>query len=268
MLVITTVCSIRSNAQGNLLITPMRVVFEGNKQNEEFNLVNTGTDTTTFSISFLQFTMNEDGTMVKSEKPEAMLMSASPYLRIYPSRVTLAPGEPQVIRLQYRRKPNMVYSEYRTHLYFRSEKENRPLGSKKNNSDSTQLTIKLTAIYGLCLPIIIRTNEAKASSTLSDIELVSPQASPQYLKFNINRSGDISTYGDIVIEFTPIQGKSVQLALIRGIGVYPEINKRKMVVKLNAIPGIPLGKGKMKVSYFTNDESKKPVLYTNSELDI
>ena len=143
------------------------------------------------------------------------------------------------------------------------------IGTKKANMETTtQLSIKLTAVYGLCIPIIIRTNEGKVSSTLSDLELVSPQASSQYLKFNINRSGDISTYGDIVIEFTPLQGKSVQIALVRGIGVYPEINKRKMVVKLNTIPGIPLSKGKMKVSYITNDESKKPVLYTNSELDI
>ena len=130
VLVLITVCNIRSNAQGNLLITPMRVVFEGNKQNEEFNLVNTGTDTTTFSISFLQFSMNEDGTLVKSENPETMQMSASPYLRIYPSRVMLAPGEPQTIRLQYRRKPAMLSGEYRSHLYFRAEKENRPIGSK------------------------------------------------------------------------------------------------------------------------------------------
>jgi len=268
ILIFITGISIQSYAQGNLLITPMRVVFEGNKQIEEFNLVNTGTDTTTFSISFLQYTMNEDGTLVKTDNPDTLKMPAAPYLRIYPQQVTLAPGEPQVIMLQYRRKPTMP-GEYRSHLYFRAEKDNSPLGTKKANTETTtQLSIQLTAVYGLCIPIIIRTNEVKVISTLSDLELESTQASSQYLKFTINRSGNISTYGDIVVEHIPLQGKKVQIAVVRGVGVYTDINKRKMVVKLNSKPGSPLSKGKMKVSYIANDVSNKPFLYAEGELGI
>ena len=260
--------SIQTQAQGNLLITPMRVVFEGTKQNEEFNLVNTGPDTTTFTISFLQYTMNEDGTLVKSERPETMQMSAAPYLRIYPSRVTLAPGEPQVIILQYRRKPTMVSGEYRSHLFFRAEKNINPPGTKKSKMDTAQLSIQLTAIYGLCLPIIIRTNEVNVTSTLSDLKLESTPKSTQLLKFTINRFGNISTYGDIIVEHIPRQGKPVQIAVVRGIGVYTGINKRKMVVKLNSSSNMIFGKGILRVSYITNEESKQPVLYAKSELDI
>jgi len=74
----------------------MRVVFEGAKQIQELNLVNTGTDTTTFTISFIQYNMKEDGTMVKTDNPDEVQMPAAPYLRIYPTKVTLAPGEPPV----------------------------------------------------------------------------------------------------------------------------------------------------------------------------
>ena len=49
-------------AQGDLLITPRRVVFEGNKRVEELNLSNTGTDTSTYNVSFVQYRMTEDGT--------------------------------------------------------------------------------------------------------------------------------------------------------------------------------------------------------------
>ena len=266
-LLFITGIEIESHAQGNLLITPMRVVFEGNKQNEEFNLVNTGTDTTTFTISFLQYTMKEDGTLEKTEKPDEIKMSAAPFLRIYPTKVTLAPGEPQVILLQYKRKSAMMPGEYRTHLYFRAQKDNNQSGTK-NNYDSTKLTIQLTAVYGLCIPVIIRTNDVKVNTVLSDLELVSPKLSSQYLKFTINRSGNISTYGDIIVEHIPQKGKSVQVAVVRGVGVYTDINKRKMVIKINSSPDMPIKSGKMKVSYITNDELKKPVIYSNSELDI
>jgi P pilus assembly chaperone PapD len=111
-----------SLAQGDLLITPSRVVFEGSKQKEEVNLVNTGKDTATYSISFVQYNMKEDGSFVLIEKPDSGQMFAEPFLRIFPRQVTLAPGEPQVIIVQFRRKPDMADGEYRSHLYFRSEK--------------------------------------------------------------------------------------------------------------------------------------------------
>ena len=52
------------SAQGDLLVTPVRVIFDGNKQKEEISLVNIGNDTTTYSVSFLQYNMNEDGNFV------------------------------------------------------------------------------------------------------------------------------------------------------------------------------------------------------------
>ena len=54
-------------AQGDLLVTPSRIVFEGNKQKEQLNLLNMGQDTATYSISFVQRSMKEDGSFVTIE---------------------------------------------------------------------------------------------------------------------------------------------------------------------------------------------------------
>ena len=48
-------------AQGNLLITPKRVVFEGSRRSMDLNLANIGNDTATYAISMVQIRMNEDG---------------------------------------------------------------------------------------------------------------------------------------------------------------------------------------------------------------
>jgi hypothetical protein len=260
--------SLQSLAQGNLLITPMRIVFDGAKQNQLLNLVNTGTDTATYSISLVQFNMKEDGTFTKIGNPDEFPQSAKPFLRIYPLQITLAPGEPQVIMIQCRRKADMSAGEYRSHLYFRAEKKIVPLGLKKPVTDTTQLSIQLTPVFGLCIPIIIRTTDANVMTTLSGFKLESAPESPQYLKFTINRTGNISTYGDIIVDYIPAQGKQVEISKIRGVGVYTDIIKRNIVLKLNTTPGVLLGKGKLMVRYITNDDTKKSVIYADGELDI
>jgi P pilus assembly chaperone PapD len=68
--------SLRSMAQGDLLITPKRIVFEGNKQKETLNIVNLGKDTATYSVSFIQYNMKEDGSFVIIEKPDSGQMFA------------------------------------------------------------------------------------------------------------------------------------------------------------------------------------------------
>src|ERR1035437_9616105 len=104
--------SLQSLAQSNLMIMPIRVVFEGNKQKEELNLANIGKDTAVYAISLVQKNMTEDGNFVNIAKIDSSQMSAEPYLRIFPRRVKLAPGETQVVSLQFRRKPDMAEGEY------------------------------------------------------------------------------------------------------------------------------------------------------------
>jgi hypothetical protein len=254
----------QSKAQGDLLITPKRVVFEGNKLRETLNLANMGKDTATYSISFIQYDMKEDGSFVTVEKSDSGQMFADPYLRVFPRRVTLAPGEPQVIMMQYRRVANMPPGEYRSHLYFRAEKNIGPL-SLKSSGDSTQLSVQLIPIYGLSIPIIIRSGIVNVSSTLSDLKLDTQQDTLKYLILTIHRTGNISVYGNILIEYIPAQGMPYEVGEIKGVGVYTNIEKRKIAIKLNNTPGQPLTTGKLKVQYISNEENKR-ITYAEAEL--
>ena len=259
--------SLRSAAQGDLLITPTRVVFEGNKQKEEMNIVNIGKDTATYTISFLQYNMKEDGSFVAIDKPEPGQMFADPYLRIFPRKVTLAPREPQVIVMQCRRKSDMPAGEYRSHLYFRAEKDLKPLGMSNASSDSTKLNVKLVPIYGLSIPVIIRSGEVNVSVTLSDLHLENLADDIHNLKLSINRTGNISVYGDILVQYIPDNGEAVEIAQVKGVGVYSNLNKRNLTLKLNNVPGVSLTKGKLKVQYTGNGDAKKTV-YAEQELQL
>jgi hypothetical protein len=256
-----------SIAQGDLLISPKRIVFDGNRQKEELNLVNTGKDTATYSISFLQYNMNEDGSILIIEKPDSGQMFADPFLRIFPRKVTLAPGEPQVISLQCRRKPDMLAGEYRSHLYFRSEKNYSPLGMKNSTKDSTLFSVQLIPIYGMSIPIIIRSGEVEVSAELSYLNLKVQQDTAAFLEVTINRKGNISIYGNLIVDYVPAQGKTYTIGTVKGIGVYTNIKRRNVSIKLNKSPGINLKTGKLKVRYTSSDESKYEV-YAESEMEL
>ena len=257
----------QSMAQGDLLITPTRVVFEGYRQKEELNLVNMGKDTATYSISFVQKRMNEDGSFVLIDKPDSGQFFADPYLRVFPRQVTLAPGESQVIMLQCRHNTDMPAGEYRSHLFFRSEKDYKPAGLKNSGRDTTLVSVKLIPIFGMSIPVIIRMGEVSVTSNLSGLQLMIKQDTTQNLRFTINRTGNISIYGDIIIEFIPVQGKPYRIGSMAGIGVYTNIHKRNIVVKLKNIPGKALTNGTLKVQYVSNNEAKR-VVYAEGELVI
>jgi hypothetical protein len=267
LLIVLLINGFKSIAQGDLLVTPIRVVFEGNKQKEALNLVNTGKDTATYSISFLQYNMKEDGSFVNIEKPDSGQLFANPYLRIFPRQVTLAPGEPQVIMLQCRRKADMLAGEYRSHLYFRAEKNYKPLGTKNSGKDTTLLSVQLIPVYGMSIPVIIRSGVVNASTTLSNIKLETQQDTVNYLSLTLNRSGNSSVYGNLTIDYFPVKGKPYEIGQVKGVGVYTNTNKRNILIRLNKTPGQVYKDGKLKVRYTSPDEAKY-MLYAEGELDI
>lgn len=268
MLILLMGLEIQSMAQGDLLITPKRVVFEGNKQREELNLVNIGKDTTTYSISFVQKNMKEDGSFLNIENPDPGQMFADTYLRIFPRQVTLAPGEPQVIMLQCRRTPDMPAGEYRSHLFFRSEKDYNPLGTKNSDQDKMKLSVQLIPIYGMSIPVIIRSGAVNVSTALVDLKLEKRQDSIQYFNLTITRIGNISTYGDIKLQFIPADGKTFEIDGKKGVGIYTNINKRNVSIKINSKQSKILKNGKLKVQYISNEEGKKTVVYAEGEFII
>jgi len=257
----------QSYAQGNLIITPKRVVFEGNKTKEELNLVNLGKEPATYSISFTQRNMKEDGSLEIINKPDTGQMFADPYLRVFPRQVILAPGEAQVVVLQCRRKSDMLPGEYRSHLTFRHEKDYKPLGLESSSSDSSLVNIQLIPKFGISIPVIIRSGAVNATVTLSNLSLETQQDTIQYLNLTINRIGNISLYGNIIVEYQPLQGKSFQVGGKKAIGVYTNIARRNLTIKLKLPPDFSQTKGRFKVR-FTSPDDAKYVVYAEDELHL
>ena len=252
-------------AQGDLMIFPKRVVFEGNKQKEELNISNIGKDSAIYSISFVQYEMTEDGSFKQLDNNNTSNQwFAAPYLRVFPRKVALAPGESQTVRLQLRQNPNMVTSEYRSHLYFRSEKENNPMGMEGPNNNKT-MSVILTPVFGISIPTIIRVGKMQMNASLSDLKLERGDDQSLLIKCTINRNGNCSLYGDLVVEYLSGNGKSIEVGAIRGIGVYTCIHKRYCTIRINDANDFDLTKGKIRVK-LTSPKDAPYELYAEKSL--
>lgn len=267
LLVILAFCGISSRveAQGNLLITPMRVVFDGKAQKETLYLVNRGNDTTTFSISFVNYLMREDGSFVAITHRDSVPMNAVPYLRIFPRQVTLAPNESQTVLLQLRKSAAMEPGEYRSHIYFRSETDYAPVGmSSSEKSDG--VSIRLSPIYGICIPVIIRTGAVNVKATISDARIENASDTSRLLRLTINRTGNISTYGDLTVYFVSDRGREEEVGSLKGVGIYTTTPRRLIAIPLKH-QKIENKNGKLRVVY-VDKSGRKEVVYAESELVI
>lgn len=265
--IIFSLVSEKTIAQGNLLITPKRVVFEGNKRTEELNLANTGTDSASYVISFIQIKMTGDGKFEQITEPDSTLKIASNNLRFFPRSVTLAPNEAQSVKVQLIKSNSLEDGEYRSHLYFRGiPNNNRALGDESNNKDEG-ISVKITPIFGLTLPIIIRKGEQKLEMNISDMSLqFSPEKEP-FIKFKLNRTGNISSYGDVTVNYVSNSEAVTRIALIKGLAVYTPNISREINLKLDDSKTIDWHSGKIEVVYFDNSSQTIKLAESNLKLN-
>lgn len=253
-------------AQGNLLITPKRVVFENNKRSMDLNLANIGDDTATYAISLIQIRMTEEGSFEAITEPDEGQFFASPYLRYFPRSVTLGPNEAQTVKVQLVRNTGLDPGEYRSHLYFRAVPDEKPLGEEETApADPSSISVKLVPIFGITIPAIIRVGQPSVRATLSDLSLRFENDTLPMLRFTFNRSGDYSVYGDLTVDHVSTQGAVTRVGIANGIAVYTPNTKRNFEFNLINTAGIDLRSGKLVVTYSAPSDVK-PEKYAEAEL--
>jgi P pilus assembly chaperone PapD len=252
-------------AQGNLVIIPRRVVFDGSAKSQDITLANGGADTAKYLISLVEMRMKDDGSFEQITTPDPDQKFADKYLRFYPRTVTLAPKESQLIKMQIVRTENLEPGEYRSHIYFRAVPKTKPLGANETPQDSSSFSATLSAVFGITIPVIIRVGDTHAEVTLTNVAVERVSDTLTTFKMTINRTGNASTYGDVEVNYVAPDGKMTPVADVKGLAVYTPNAIRRFDTKLNSIKGIDYRKGKLKVTYTTKTGSK-PVILAEAEL--
>ena len=252
-------------AQGNLLVTPKRVVFDGNKRSEELNLANIGKDTATYIISFIQIRMKGDGTFEKITTPDPDQNFADKNLRFFPRTVTLAPNEAQTVKVQLTKANDLAPGEYRSHLYFRASPPEKPLGDLEPDKDSA-ISVRLVPVFGISIPVIIRKGESNITVGISDIKFGVEKDTASIATVTFTRSGNMSVYGDVSVDHISKDGKITRVGGVKGLAVYTPNKSRSFRLLLTNVPGVNFHSGKLRVVY--EDQSSRPLKFAEKEVTL
>ena len=262
--------SFNAYALAQLMVTPTRVVFEGNERTKQVNLINNGSETGRFKVSFVRKNMTPEGSMKVIEENEPGLYSDE-MVRFSPRLVTLAPGQSQTVRLMLRKKSGTADGEYRSHMMFQSLPDPTATDVKNLTSEnSDSFSIQLIPVVGITIPVIVRQGKLGADVSLSGFEIkqantVKPQS---VLSLQINREGNKSIYGDFRVYFTPKGGTPVVIGQVNGVAVYTSLNSRSIEIQLQAPPGFSLSNGELHVTYLMPGKDEKTGLIAESRLSV
>ncbi len=257
---------LQSMAQGNLLLTPQRIVFEGSKRIEELNLANTGNDTARYLISLINLRMKEDGGFEEITAPDTGQSFADKWVRFFPRSVVLAPQESQTVKIQLTRPLGMEPGEYRSHIYFRAIPDQLPLGENPPTSD-TSISVRLIPVFGVSIPVIIRIGAAATETSLTDLSVDWTKDTVPLLNMAFRRKGNMSVYGDISVDLVSAQGHTTRIAQVKGVAVYTPNTLRRFRMPLRNTRGIDYHSGKLHVAYTTSSNAK-PATIAEADLSL
>lgn len=254
-------------AQGDLLVTPRRVVFSGSQRVVELNLANTGQDTAQYNVSIIQYRMTEEGAFEEITEPDPGQFFADKNLRFFPRIVTLAPNEAQTVKMQVINQDRLAPGEYRSHVYFRAVPKETALGFENQNQDTTSLSVRLIPIFGITIPVIIQVGESDTEVSLSDLSVEAVNDTTNRLHMTFNRTGNMSVYGDLrVIHIAP-DGAETNVGTVNGIAVYTPNALRKFRFDLDRTKNVNYKSGKLRITYSAQSDVA-PKTFATAELNL
>jgi P pilus assembly chaperone PapD len=243
-----------ARAAGDLLVAPTRVVLDGARGTEVI-VNNIGSEVATYRISLVIRRMKQDGSFEEVEDSAANEREAKTLAMISyaPRRVTLPPNQPQAIRVGVRPPEGLADGEYRAHLLIRAIPDAKTPTQTANAGQG--LTISITPIYGITIPVIVRKGQLVAQAAILDPQIVQTPDGPAF-KIKLSRSGTKSTYGRIRVTRP---GVSDPLYEARGIAVYAETAQRDVILPIPVELATKL-KGPATVEYLEDNPSDGGVI--------
>ena len=200
-----------------LMVTPTRLILDSRKRSAELSLFNAGADTATYRLGLVRVEMDEQGQF--RELPlnqEPGRVHPQDLIRFAPKEVTMGPREWQTVRVQVHKPADLPPGEYRVNLSFRvvpTPEANDPDGPAPSG-----IAIRLTPIWGVTVPLIVRHGDTAAQVAL-EAPVLDPEA--KTLTVRVTRTGNQSVYGDLRATFVPDSGPEQLVAAVQAVAVYP-----------------------------------------------
>jgi hypothetical protein len=246
--------SIAVNA--NLNISPKRVVFPGLGRTSSVYIFNQGTTAGTFDISLIDRVMLPNGQIaplaeIESNpalKPVAdRLKSAREMILTTPRRARLVQGKGQTIRIRAGGTADVPPGEYRTHLTVTAvpPADTGITAEEAASAGAGELRFRVNSVLGVSIPLIVRVGPVDVRAGLENARLRFDDIAPgpgaparrtPVVSLDLVRLGPNSLFGNVEIRGAAERAPKDPLGFVRGIGVYPEIDRRTVQIQLSRAP--------------------------------
>lgn len=241
-------------------IFPTRVVLTDRERTAQVEVVNSGTETESYSILLERKRMTETGefkTIVGEAVPGERF--ADEMVRYSPHRITLAPGAGQTVRLMLKLPEGIEAGEYRSHLSVnRIPEASSALPAATQEKAPAEISIKLTAYANIAIPVIVRHGKTTVELKITDAALrAAAGKEPAVVEFTLRRTGSMSVYGAIAVTAVAENGAAEQVAAVSGVAVYVPNGSRTARLTLRGKNPLP-AKGTLRVT-FTEQGTDKPM---------
>lgn len=221
----------------------------------------------TYTLTITEKKIDNNGNIVTLPDSVSIPTSLKKYLKVFPRTVKLAPGESQELQLQLRVPSTVPDGEYRSYLQFQPLESNDQMNGS-NKSNGVQFAIKFRV--GSAIPIFYRKNSQLESVSISDVSL-SKAKKGETLNLTINREGNRSTFGTVVVSGTSL-GKPIVIMDAPGVAVYPEVayTKKEFPISIEKLDRRPDGKVSLTITYYNGEDKSKPksIVYTTKTVDV
>jgi P pilus assembly chaperone PapD len=212
---------------GDLLVAPTRIILDG-RRGTEIVLNNVGDEPATYRISVEFRRMTPEGDLVDVPDPTPQEKAAADMIVYAPHRVTLAPRQPQSIRIAARAPQGLPDGEYRVHLLFRAIPPATPV-APATGEPVKGLHLQLIPIYGVTIPVIVRLGNLQATAGISNVALEKKDGKAE-IGLDLTRSGTRSTFGEVLV-LKP--GVKDPIAIQKAVAVYTELGKRHVDIPVD-----------------------------------
>jgi hypothetical protein len=247
---------------GDINLYPKRVVLQGRDRIASVGLFNRAASEGRYDIVVSDMMMTPLGNIVELgsvENPEekARVKTASALLRWSPRKIVLPASAAQTVRIMARIPPDLPPGEYRSHFSVvqippGGEGGGFSVDDMSEQSASRSVGVRITPRFGISIPVIVRVGETTVQAGLRDLAVKTLSDGRKVVALTITRSGTRSAYGDITV-MAPGQPKPV--AIIKGIGVYPEVDSRPVNVPIDLnVPASAYAPGAKLMVTYTDDD--------------
>lgn len=246
---------------GDINLFPKRIVIDGRRSIANIGLYNKTVNAGDYEISIIDMAMTSDGKLLgrdngATDEDFARLNPAKPFLRYSPRRVTLNGSESQTIRMMARAGSDIAPGEYRSHFLAvsvpRDENAGFSIDQAANATPADGIGVTIRPRFGISIPVIVRIGETTLDVDIADTAIVTDPGGIRSLRITLTRSGTRSAYGDIAVNAPSLDEP---LGLLKGIGIYTEVDARTVTVPFDTQGIAQLAPGTPLTITFTDDDA-------------